>query len=91
MDADASGNGEIDAADYVVWRHAVEQTAPNNVSVPEPTNLLVLGIALVAGLSLRRYHSLSTANGEILGERVTTQEGADCVLPSYHLYRPLHR
>ena len=54
MDADASGNGEIDAADYVVWRHAVERTASINVSVPEPATILANLIALVAALSGRR-------------------------------------
>jgi hypothetical protein len=64
IDADGSGNGEIDAADYVVWRHAAGQTAGTiaaaRITVPEPYSFAIAAIAVLAivarGRAMRYTH-----------------------------------
>ncbi len=57
--ADGSGNSVVDVADYNVWRSNFGLSFPvtgsglGSGSVPEPTTLLMLTIAAIAGCAVR--------------------------------------
>jgi hypothetical protein len=53
--ADGNGNGTVDAADYTVWRDSLGAGAGGSlVSVPEPSAVWLMFVALVCIAGLRR-------------------------------------
>lgn len=56
-DADADGDGDSDGGDFLIWqRNFRPNTSPltENISIPEPSSLVMAGLSLVGALGLRR-------------------------------------
>lgn len=52
--ADGNGDGVVNAADYTVWRDAYSAAQVMSSTIPEPCGLLLLMVACVSSVSLRR-------------------------------------
>jgi mannan endo-1,4-beta-mannosidase len=56
--ADGNANNQIDVGDYDIWRANFGNSASGTATgsaVPEPTSILLLGIAIIAGLTDRKW------------------------------------
>lgn len=61
--ADGNGNGVVDAADYTVWRDHLGQMVGSGslASVPEPTSMALVGLALIGAIGFARNRRVPVA------------------------------